>query len=496
MLERLKRLGKDSLVYGIGGLVARAIGVILLPIYTRILSPADYGDVEMLTVIGAFFGALLSTGMEAAQSFYFFEQKANGVAAQARVVSAIIQWRMSWGLVLVCVATSLAPMLNRFFFASRLDWYYFALIFFAQWVVQLTAQTTDVFRLTHRPWSYLSITLTGTLVGASTAILFVAVLRWGVLGFVVGSAVGSSAAVLVGLWKIREYLTFRTWHRDWWPRLLKFGTPLLPSAVAMYVLNTSDRWFISYFHGPAPLGLFAVGARFAAAITIAVVTFRQAWWPIAMESLHSEDGPQLLRFMARAYLGLSAIGIVILTALSPWLVKILTAKPFHGAWPVVGVLAWPAALYGLYTIVAAGAWKKEKTVWLPLTMAAAALTIIGLSLLLVPKYGAIGAAVAHAIAFIVWIALTIVVSEKLWRVGHSIGVFTLQLGIGATGTGLVIWLYGRKSSLLATVPSVAGCALLVCVAIAALSIDAENAGLLSTALRRRLARRRDALVTK
>jgi O-antigen/teichoic acid export membrane protein len=496
MLDRLKRLGKDSLVYGLGGIVARAIGVVLLPIYTRILTPADYGDIEMLGVIGTFFGALLSTGMEAAQSFYFFEQKPHGLAAQARVVSAIAQWRLTWGVVLVVLATACAPLLNRAFFDGRLEWYYFGLVFLANWVLQFVSQTTDIFRLTHRPWSYLAITLTSTLSATATAILFVAILRWGVLGFVIGSVVGAVAASSIGLWRIREYLSFTTWHRDWWPRILRFGAPLLPGALAMYVLNTSDRWFISYFHGAEPLGLFAVGARFAAGISIAVVTFRQAWWPIAMESLHTEDGPQLLRFVARAYLGLSAIGIIILTTASPWLVRLITARPFHGAWPVVGVLAWPAAIYGLYTVVAVGAWKKEKTVWLPIATAAGALTTVALSLLLVPAYGAMGAAIAHAVAFLVWIGVTAVISEKLWPVGHSFPVLTLQVLIGSFGTVAIIWLYESRPSLWSSLPYVAGCAILCCGVIAALSIDTENAALLKAAYRRRVERRRNAPVPK
>jgi O-antigen/teichoic acid export membrane protein len=492
MLQKLKRLGSDSMVYGLGGIAARAIGVVMLPIYTRILAPADYGDIEMLAVLGAFFGAFLSTGMEAAQSFYFFEQKVHGVEAQARVVSAIAQWRLSWGLVLVGVATSLTPLLNRTFFDGRLAWYYFALIFFSNWVVQFVAQATDVFRLTHRPWSYLAITLTSTLASTSTAILFVAVLRWGVLGFVIGSAVGASAAAIVGWWKIREYMRFSTWHREWWPRILKFGTPLLPGALAMYVLNTSDRWFISYFHGPEPLGIFAVGARFAGVISIAVVTFRKAWSPIAMESLQSDDGPQLLRFMARAYLGVTAIGIIILTVAAPWLVRLLTAPAYHDAYAVVGILAWPAALYGLFSIVSAGTWKKEKTFWLPLAMGAGALTTVLLSLILVPKYGAIGAAVAHAVAFLVWNGLTVVMSERLWPVGHSLGVFALQVAIGAMATGAIIWLYRSSSSLW----YISACAIVSCGMLMLISVDPETSDTIKTALRRRSDRRRQATLVR
>ena len=51
----------------------------------------------MLTVINSFLGMLLAMGMNSAQSFYFFEQKEKGKQAQAQLVTAILQWRLSWG---------------------------------------------------------------------------------------------------------------------------------------------------------------------------------------------------------------------------------------------------------------------------------------------------------------------------------------------------------------------------------------------------------------
>jgi len=75
MKHRLKQLGKDSLIYGIGGVLAKGIGFFLLPVYTRIFTPADYGTIEMLTVLNSFLGSILVMGMDSAQSFYFFEQK-------------------------------------------------------------------------------------------------------------------------------------------------------------------------------------------------------------------------------------------------------------------------------------------------------------------------------------------------------------------------------------------------------------------------------------
>ena len=130
----------------------------------------------------------------------------------------------------------------------------------------------------------------------------------------------------------------------------------------MYFMSTADRWFVQYYHGEEALGLFAVGAKFSMLMALVVDTFRKAWWPIAMDAMHSDDGPETFRMIARLYMGLGSAAVVILTFFSPWLVHWLTAPVYREVWPIVGILAWQALFYGfLPDRHPAGIWKAEKT---------------------------------------------------------------------------------------------------------------------------------------
>ena len=95
--SRLAQLGKDSVVYGLGAVLAKGIGFLLLPVLTRIFTPAEFGAIEMLATIAALLSAVMVMGMDSAQSFYFFEQRDRGHEAQAELVSAILQWRLIGG---------------------------------------------------------------------------------------------------------------------------------------------------------------------------------------------------------------------------------------------------------------------------------------------------------------------------------------------------------------------------------------------------------------
>ena len=426
-MTRLKQLRKDSFVYGIGGILAKSVSFFTLPIYTRIFTPADYGTIEMLVVLSSFLGAILVMGMDSAQSMYFFKYKQEGKAAQARIVSAILQWRLLWGSGIVLLGTLIAPLISAAFFGAKLGFEYFLLAFANTLFTQVMQQSAEVMRLLYRPWSYICITITQSMLAAVLVFLFVLVFNQGIFGFFLGAAISSLLVASFGWYRARDYLDCRLIHRDWWPQLIRFGAPLVPSGLAIYLMSTADRWFVQYYHGPEAVGLFAVAAKFSLLMTLAIDTFRKAWWPIAMDAMHSTDGPSTFRTISRLYMGIGTSAVVLLTLISPLLLRWFTPTPYHQAWPIVSVLAWQSLFYGFFLIASAGIWKNEKTFLNFYLMSGAALCGVLMNWLIVPKYGGFGAAIATVITYLVWTFASMIVSESLWKVNLPWKVLCLQL---------------------------------------------------------------------
>jgi O-antigen/teichoic acid export membrane protein len=385
-------------------------------------------------------------GMDSAQSFYFFEQRENGKSAQAKVITGIVQWRVTWGVAIIGVALLGVPLLNEHLFDGQLTWWHFAIAFTSVLFVQIARQSSEVFRLLYRPWSFIGITLGLTLLSSFTTIALILWWDLGIMGVFAGTLFSGIVMTVLGWWTIRGYIDWSGWHREWWPRLLRFGAPLVPAALGLYILNMSDRWFISHYHGQQALGLYAIGAKFALMLAVAVTTFRQAWLPLAMDAMHSPDGPNLFRTVGRLYLGLGSAAVVVLTALSPWLVRLLATPDYYAAYPIIGVLSWYSLFYGFYLIGAGGVWKEEQTSWIPIGMGIAAVLNIGLNFLLIPPLGGMGAAISTSISYFVWNAVMIIVSERLWPVQYPLGILAAQVVVGvATMIGILL-LYQRGQS--------------------------------------------------
>ncbi|MFT3892221.1 MAG: hypothetical protein QM730_11355 [Anaerolineales bacterium] len=120
---------KNSIVYGLGGVIARGMGFFLLPLYTRFFTPSDYGTIDALNIVNSLLGAVLILGMDSAQSFFFFQQRENGRSAQSHVISGILQFRVLWGTLIVAMSMLLSPLLNVYFFHNQLSWKDFAASF-------------------------------------------------------------------------------------------------------------------------------------------------------------------------------------------------------------------------------------------------------------------------------------------------------------------------------------------------------------------------------
>tara|TARA_B110000495_G_C23040504_1_gene623762 strand:+ start:320 stop:1801 length:1482 start_codon:yes stop_codon:yes gene_type:complete len=426
-INRLKQLSKDSIIYGLGGILAKSVSFFTLPIYTRIFSTAEYGTIEMLAVISSFIGAILVMGMDSAQSMFFFKYKEDGKKEQARMVTAVLQWKLIVGSVIVIIATIFGPILNAILFEGKLGLEYFAIAFVSVLFNQVFSQSVEVMRLLYKPWKYIVLTIAQSIGAALLILLFILVYSKGILGFFLGSACASMIIAVIGWYQARDYLTLSKLQLDWWPRLVRFGAPLVPAGIAFYFMSTADRWFVQYYHGPTELGLFAVGAKFSMLMGLVVETFRKAWWPIAMDAMHSKDGPETFRMIARLYMGVGSASVVILTFFSPWLLVWFTDEKFHDAWQIVGILSLQAVLYGFFLIVSAGIWKEEKTFINLYCMSGSAVIGIGLNFLLVPPFGGVGAAIATVITYVIWVVSTMIISEYFWRVEFPWRLLLVQI---------------------------------------------------------------------
>jgi O-antigen/teichoic acid export membrane protein len=424
---KLKKILKDFFTYGFGILLARLISFFLIPIYTRVFTPADYGTIEMLIVISNFLGMIMFLGMDATQSNFFFKLKKQGHITQARIISAILQLRIIWGGVIILFSTILVPLINFWVFQGILSLKYFIITFVGVLFTQIMSQSAEVMRLLYRPRGFTIIILSQSILSAFLILIFIFIFNGGILGFFLGTALSTLIVAFFGWYNIKSYILFNKFHYKLWPMLLSFGLPFVPVELAFYLMSNIDRWFIMYYHGPTKLGLFAIAAKFSMIIALIVETFRKTWLPFSLDAMYTRNGSETFRLIAHVYVGCACAGVIMLTFFSPLLIKYLTGVEFHQAWPLVGVLAWQSVFYGFFTISSAGIWKSGKTYLNIYLMFFSAIISILLNWYLVPIFEGLGAAIASATAFFSYAVMSLLVSQYYWKINFQISAIIIKI---------------------------------------------------------------------
>jgi O-antigen/teichoic acid export membrane protein len=257
---------------------------------------------------------------------------------------------------------------------------------------------------------------------------------------IVGTFTGTLAVYVVLLAYRREQLGLQ-FDRRLLREMNRFGLPLVPTAVFLWITNFSDRLFLVRLTDTHEVGLYSVGVRIASAMVLLLTAFRTAW-PAFAYSIDEEREARRTYAFVLTYLIVASTWVATgLTLLSPWIVQWLTAPAFSSASRVVGPLSFAAVAFGGYIVVAIGVGRARRTQFNWVVTGAAAVVNIVLNLLLIPPYGMMGAAIATVAAYatmfggMAWRAQHIYPVPYQWRRVLTAGLAGVALSVAGKLAG-------------------------------------------------------------
>jgi O-antigen/teichoic acid export membrane protein len=394
--EELKRLAKHSAIYGLGGLVSRILAVLLLPLYTHYLSTSDYGKVETLIALTTVIGIVLRFGIHGAFFRFYFDSA--DADARRLVLRTSFWFTMTMATLGLVVGLLLAGPIADALFGSSDDADLVMAAFVGLWAGMNYEQLTSLFRVEERSVAFVSASLTNIFLTIGATLLLVVVLDKGPIGVIVGNFTGTLLvyAVLVGYRREQLGLQF---DRRLLREMNRFGVPLVPTALFLWITNFSDRLFLVQLADTSEVGLYSVGVRIASAMVLLLTAFRLAW-PAFAFSIEDEGQAKRTYAYVLTYLVLVTTWVATgLALLSPWIVEWMADPDFASSSRVVGPLAFSAVAFGAYIVVAIGIGRAKRTQFNWVVTGAAAIVNVALNLALIPSYGMMGAAIATIAAY-------------------------------------------------------------------------------------------------
>jgi O-antigen/teichoic acid export membrane protein len=419
VLGYLKRLVSTGAAYQFGDILAKGIALLTLPLYTHNLSTDAYGAAEALLTAVILASILLRVGVgEAFIRFYFDDRDPERRARIARTATATVAWTTTIAAVIVAAFAGEVSRLLLSFYDPQLI--YCAAL--GLWAFTNLEMAYAQLRVDERSRTYVLASGANVAMTVAFTIALVVFAHQGARGLLLGNF-GASAVVVLGLWWVlRRRFSLRVRLGDL-RAMLRFGLPTVPADASVYALQVVDRFYLfrSYSHGAA--GLYAVAIKLATVVFVAVRGFQYAWPPLAY-SIESDTEAARLYSLVTTYYAL-ATGVVVcgVALLGRWMVMLLAAHRFFGAYRALPWLALGWALYGLYLVfvVIAG---RARVTSRNFPAAAAGLAVnVTLLVLLVPHSGAnlgiAGAGIALCGAYVAMLVIMYLLTRGLFKVGFE-----------------------------------------------------------------------------
>jgi O-antigen/teichoic acid export membrane protein len=414
---QLKRLVKQSAIYGLGGIVSRLLAVLLLPLYTSYLGTKGFGKIETIVALTTVLVVVLRMGISSAFFRFYFDS--NDAERRTLVVRTSFWFTMTMataGLVAGCVlATPIAHLLRL----GDDPWLVRA-GFVGLWAQMNYEQLTSLFRVEERPVAFVSASIANIFITVGTTVLLVVGLHKGPTGAVVGNFLGT-LTIYFALLAYRRYQLGLDFDRSLLRAMNRFGMPLVPSALALWAINFIDRFFVAVFKGTAEVGVYSLAVRASSVIVFLMVAFRLAWPAFAYSIEDDSVAKRTYAFVLTYLLFVCCWMSLVLGLLSPWIVRILAPnKPgFHRASEAIGILAFAGTAYAGYTVLAIGIGRARLTRFNWIVTGGAALVNIALNFALIPPYGMMGAAISTVAAYVAMFIGMTVNSQRVWPVPYQ-----------------------------------------------------------------------------
>ncbi|MFQ5632098.1 MAG: lipopolysaccharide biosynthesis protein, partial [bacterium] len=290
MFASIKRLTKNSAIYGIGHIFARSIAFFLLPIYTNFLSPDDFGVAVLLISLLAILNIFYVYGMDSAFLRYYIEAESS--QEKQEIFSTALWTIFTTALLLSSIGYLLSENVAEILFSDRdvasLLKMCCGILFFDG----IAAILYLVLRAEEKSLHFVSLKSIAAIITLALNWLFIIAWGWGIDGIFWANLASAGASVILILPFILKKLAF-AYSFTSLKMLLKFGLPYIPSTLSVILMDVIDRFFIETFLGKSAVGLYGAGYRLGMLMALFVAAFRFAWHPFFLATAKEANAKEI-----------------------------------------------------------------------------------------------------------------------------------------------------------------------------------------------------------
>lgn len=407
----LQRVLRHSTLYAFGNIASRAVAFLAIPFYARFLSPAQYGLIELIELSTQ--TVAIAFGLQAIGTVLtrLFHDQTSPEAERNVVSTALIGTAMLGGCVTIAGVAAAGSISRAVFhtdaWATLLQAAFVAMCFSSILEVVLVYE-----RMRDNARFYLAYSLVTLVLSLGLNIVFIGLLDAGVWGFVSSKLAVSVGGTAFLLWRLRRDVGWH-WHGVYVPEFVRLGAPLIVSGLSYFAIHFSDRFVLTSAVSLAELGRYGLAYRFALMVNVLVGDSFAKSWGVSLYR-HTDD-PGWRRQFARVFayftLVLSTTGLAI-AVFAPELLRIMVPESFMPPALLLPILVLAYVLRDVADFFRSLLLINKRAVWVGKIALAAALLNLLFNVLLIPAYGAYGAAWATLLTWSAYLGVCWIVADR------------------------------------------------------------------------------------
>jgi O-antigen/teichoic acid export membrane protein len=422
MFDKLKQLTKDTAIYGVSTMISRFLNFLLVPLYTNIFLPDEYG---VITNVYAFIGILNIVFVYGMDASYLKFASSLEIGDKKDNFSTPYNFVFLGSLALsFLILIFRHPVLKVLAVPEEFTY----LIYFVVLILFLDSIAVIPFiklRLERRPRKFALFKTLNISINVLLNLFFILILRWGIEAVFVSNLIASFATLILLIPDIIKNLK-PGFHTTLLKSLLKFGLPYLPAGLASMLIQVVDRPIMEHLTDLNTLGIYQANHKLGIFMMLFVNMFQFAWQPFFLQEAKNEE--EAKKIFAKVLTYFTLAGSVILIFLSLFIGNFVKWEIFGRT--IIGSLYW-SGLYivpvillaylfnGLYVVFTAGIYIKKKSIYVPIITGAAAIINIGVNFILIPKIGIMGAAIAHLVSYFTMALGLYIVTQQFYKINYE-----------------------------------------------------------------------------
>ncbi|RXK03732.1 hypothetical protein CRV02_00635 [Arcobacter sp. CECT 8989] len=422
MKKYVKRLSKDSMLYGFGTAIGQLFSFVLAPILTAVFSPTEFGIISLLQTSFGFMIMIALANLSSGVYFYYFDFKKDSQRKVVLTTSIIFHFILAlfFSILLWSLSSYISSLLNiKKSMDEYIDYSYFIeILSIGLFFSIIDTQFKNLLRMLRKPMSFTILTLIYVLSNFIFILILVIWLEKGIEGVFIASVISTALSSLIGLFLVKNEFG-KEISFIYLGLFFSYALPQFPSVFFNWGIAQSNRYFINYYSELSEQGLYAIGLKLASIFLLFTVAFRLAWDPFALSVKDKEDAKIIYKkFYNYFMLFFTWLGCSVAVFSKPLLI-LLTPVSYHEAYILSIILVFAFLIKNTNNILGLGISLTKKTKYISYIQFIVFSITILLSYILIPLYHSIGAAISFLLGSLIQGYLYYYISEKLYRVEYD-----------------------------------------------------------------------------